>query len=52
MGFGFWILVALFFAGLWWFGRASEWKAQCQCVEVRQEPERSSMDSSRRYGNR
>lgn len=29
---GFWILIALFVAGLWWFGRASEWKTRCVCA--------------------
>lgn len=28
---GFWILIVLFIAGLWWFGRASKSKTQCAC---------------------
>ena len=31
MMFGFWIWIALFIAGLWWFGKACNAKRQCEC---------------------
>lgn len=49
MMFGFWILIALFIAGLWWFGNASSAKRQCEC-ETSLEGGRRDVESNRLAG--
>jgi len=49
MMFGFWILIALFIAGLWWFGKASNAKRQCEC-EAPPEGRRDTLKSNRYPG--
>lgn len=41
----FWILVGVFVAILWFFGRAGGWKSQCEVLPYRPSPQQGRPDS-------